>query len=87
VLSCFFRREEELLPASMTSQGWLSGGMRQTFEPLLVLFVLCVWPYSNFQLTTLQFNVFIFVQRCGLRDVPTFVANFMTPFGNITVCF
>jgi len=26
------------------------------------------------------------LNECGLRDVPTFIANFLMPFGNITVC-
>ena len=29
----------------------------------------------------------MFCLRCGLRNVLTFVANLMIPFGNITVCF
>jgi hypothetical protein len=36
----------------------------------------------------LNVNLFYFsLSRCGLRDVPTFIANMMLPFGNLTVCF
>ena len=83
MLSFIFRHEDELLPASMSSQVWLSGGKRYAFEPLLVLFFMFLFNLEN---TINIFTVFLFVQRCGLRDVPTFVANFLMPFGNITVC-
>ena len=32
-------------------------------------------------------DIYLLFSRCGLRDVPTLVANMMLPFGNMTVSF
>ena len=78
----FFPREEELLPTGVVE--WRED---TNVEPLVCWgFFLVYGPIHNFN-QQLLFTAFVFVHRCGLRDVPTFVANFLMPFGNIVVCF